>query len=937
MSLSPARRLRPGRYAAVALAVAALTAGGTLPAVAAPSAHHDAAPSVPPLFHMRAAVPAGFQQVQLALAPRDAAGLAELARIAPSVPAASREQQRLAALAGPERAGQVAAAAQRLGLTLISTTETGVTVAGPPALVRALFGSARANHPDLPTAQDLPLLPASLRGLVLVASGGDETRPAFRPRAEPRNSADGSLSQAEIQRVFGVPASQTPPTAGSPVVATLQFSTWNDGDLATYTATNQIYGSASYNPVTSGGYTAVSVDGGTTDSSGSGEVALDQEAIATMAPGLRQRAYVIPNNSPSGQADAINQVAHDAPGQHILALSTSWGNCEADAYSGPSDPQLAVDEAAVDNAIAAGVTVFAPSGDDGSADCPSTHAGEQVDSPASFPQVVAVGGTSVQTANGTTTQTAWSCDGGSTSCSGGGYSTLFPRPSYQDSVVTKDHRGIPDIAMVGDPSTGIDAYDSNAVANGGCGGACGPTGGTSLATPLAAAALAAILAQHGQTTGRGDIHPLLYSAPSGAFTDITSGSNGAFSAATGWDAVTGLGAPLWSTLLTPPVGTTPYVPVTPFRVVDTRDGTGGVSDGVLQPGQSYPFSLPGSGLPSGQAAYAFNVTAIAPAGPGNLRLTPACGGGSGTTSSLVNYQPGATAANFVIVPNSPTCNAFSLVSSGSAANVAIDAVGYYTSGFTGTGPTRIVDTRPGATNQGGVTGPIPAGTSAAFQVAGVAGVPANAAAVAINVTAVGPTAGGNLRVYPDAGAGGTPPNASNINYVPGVTKAVFDVVPLPADGKIDVYTAGSPVDVVLDVAGYFPAGGGALTTAAPTRVLDTRGVDGAPTQGLPSPLATGTAYPVTVTGGRTGVPGTATAVLVSVTAIGTQAPGSGNLRLYPHGQGLPTVSAVNYLGIGTTVANFAIVTVGSGGQIDLYTAGSPVDAAVDVLGYVPGG
>ncbi|HEX7354920.1 MAG TPA: S53 family peptidase [Mycobacteriales bacterium] len=944
MPLAPVRTGRR-RYGLLAAAVAALTVAGLVPALA-PAAHAATAPPLPPLYNARDAVPAGFQQVQLELKPRDQAGLAELARIAPTVPAAQRQAQRLEALAGPDRAGQVASIAQHLGLTLIATTDTSVTVAGTPDLVRSLFGSARENHPNLPTAQALPTLPASLQPLVLVAAGGDETRPAYLPQASrPRNTADGTLSQAEFQRVYGVPASQTPPTATSPTVATLQFSDWNDGDLATFTQQNKTYGSASYNPVTSGGYTRVTVDGGNTDFSGSGEVALDQESIATMAPSLRQRAYFTSNSLATGQADAINQVAQEAGRYHILTLSTSYGNCEADAYPGGlTDQTLQADQDAINNLIAAGVTMFAPSGDNGSIDCPNDHPGQNtVDVPAALPTVVSVGGTNVQTGGSSTTQTAWGCTTAGTACAnacasqsnggctGGGYSAIFSRPAYQDSAVTNAMRGVPDLAMDGDPASGLDTYDSNPAATGGCGGQCGPNGGTSLATPLAASAMAAVLAARGATAGLGDIHTLLYQAPATAFMDVTSGSNGAFSAGPGWDPVSGLGAPMWSSLLTMPVGTTPYVPISPFRVVDTRDGTGGVNSGALQPGQSYTFSIGGTGLPTGQKAYAFNVTAIGPAGPGNLRLTPGCGAPAGT-SSLVNYQPGATVANFVVVPNAATCNAFTLVSAGSAANVAIDAVGYYTSGFTGVGPTRIVDTRSG---QGGTTGPIAAGTSASFQVAGTAGVPATATAVAINVTAVGPTGGGNLRVYPDAGANGTPPNASNVNYIPGVDKAVFDIVQLPADGKIDVYTAGSPVNVLIDVAGYY-TDTSAVVPAAPVRVLDTRGLNGAPAQGLPSPLAANTPYAVTVTGG--GVPANAAAVLVSVTAIhAASSTGQGNLRLYPAGQSLPNVSTVNYVSPTADVANFAIVKVGTNGQLDIDSAGSPMDVALDVVGYVPGG
>lgn len=523
----------------VGLAVLAVVGAGVATAVSrsASSGGDESGTVVPPAI-ARAAVPAGSEEVSLALMPRDQTGLAQLALIAGTLPPAEREARRQAALPGAARAAKVVTAAQALGLTVISSTDTSVAVAAPPARVATLFGSIG----DDATPQTLPRLPASLTGLVLAAGAVDDSHPKVRPR----NNPDGSLSQAELLHVFGVPTASAPPTASSPTVATLQFSDWHPGDLTTYVQTQHIYSSASYDPIADGGFTAVSVDGGSSgDFSGAGEVSLDQEAIATMAPGLRQRAYFVPDSNPMGQADAINQIANDAAAQHILTLSTSYGSCEADTYTGPDDPLLAVDRNAINNALAAGVTFFAPSGDDGSADCPDTHPGAtQVDSPASFPNAVAVGGTSVHTGAAGTTQTGWSG-------SGGGYSTLFPRPSYQDGVVSAAQRGLPDLAMDADDATGLDQYDSTPTSADGCAGSCvgSPVGGTSFATPLAASALASVLAARGDTTGIGDIHALLYGAPAGALTDITSGRNGAFSAGPGWDPVTGLGAPFWSRLI----------------------------------------------------------------------------------------------------------------------------------------------------------------------------------------------------------------------------------------------------------------------------------------------------------------------------------------------------------------------------------------------------
>ena len=104
------------------------------------------------------------------------------------------------------------------------------------------------------------------------------------------------------------------------------------------------------------------------------------------------------------------------------------------------------------------------------------------------------------------------------------------------------------------------------------------------------------------------------------------------------------------------------------------------------------------------------------------------------------------------------------------------------------------------------------------------------------------------------------------------------------------------------------------------------------------PIAAGGTLSVNVTGGTSGVPADAQAVLVSVTTIhAAGGTGYGNLRVFPAGSPVPDSSNINYVSTTSDVANFAIVQVGTGGQISLYSDGSPINATVDVLGYVPAG
>jgi kumamolisin len=124
---------------------------------------------------------------------------------------------------------------------------------------------------------------------------------------------------------------------------------------------------------------------------------------------------------------------------------------------------------------------------------------------------------------------------------GGGVSDYFSKPDYQNQAnvpppqAQTGGRGVPDVAGDADPVTGYKVLID---------GAQNVVGGTSAVAPLYAGLFALInelLVKQGKPRA-GYIHPVLYRNPQ-AFHDITSGNNGAFSAAPGWDATTGLGSP----------------------------------------------------------------------------------------------------------------------------------------------------------------------------------------------------------------------------------------------------------------------------------------------------------------------------------------------------------------------------------------------------------
>src|SRR4029077_1909512 len=148
-------------------------------------------------------------------------------------------------------------------------------------------------------------------------------------------------------------------------------------------------------------YKAVFVDGGAPDDPGGGDIEanLDQQSILSTAPSANQHAYFAPN-SDAGFNDVFSAVLDDvlgtshatAPDPHIVALSASWGLCEN--QNSPS--AITALEPILKSLLAAGVTVFASSGDSGIYDCGGTPA--DVDYPASSPSVVGVGGTNLSAA-----------------------------------------------------------------------------------------------------------------------------------------------------------------------------------------------------------------------------------------------------------------------------------------------------------------------------------------------------------------------------------------------------------------------------------------------------------------------------------------------------------------------------------------------------------
>jgi kumamolisin len=284
--------------------------------------------------------------------------------------------------------------------------------------------------------------------------------------------------------------------------------------------------------------TTVSVDHGKNHPTGDpngpdGEVMLDIEVVGAIAPQADIAVYFAPNTD-AGFLDAVTTAIHDATNKPSV-ISISWGGPE----SSWTQQSMTAFDSAFQAAAAMGVTVCVASGDNGSSDG-VTDGANHVDFPASSPHVLACGGTSLQVSGNTiTSESVWN-DGAQGGAGGGGVSSVFPLPAWQDGLQTTltaggtqalAMRGVPDVCGDADPETGYDVRID---------GTDTVIGGTSAVAPLWAGLIARINATKGSPVGF--MNPTLYAARAG-LRDITQGNNGDFAAGSGWDACTGLGSP----------------------------------------------------------------------------------------------------------------------------------------------------------------------------------------------------------------------------------------------------------------------------------------------------------------------------------------------------------------------------------------------------------
>ena len=386
-----------------------------------------------------------------------------------------------------------------------------------------------------------PVVPAPLRvevsefGRILGYTPHRESKPAKPPLEVP----DQGLTPGGLLRTYNATPLRDKGFSGKgQTVVVFAFDGFDQADLDMFATTFNL---PKFTPDVVGGQ----------PENRRGEATMDLEAIHAIAPDAKK---VLVNARPTVEGDGsyekIAAMMEDAERRYpgaVWSFSIGWG---CDKLITAAD--LAPVRAALAKAHKKGTTAFNASGDLAGLECkggqewsaPPSSNDVGLDAVASMPEMTDVGGTTLSTdgSGGWLAEQAW-FDPPLSQGTGGGVSSLFKRPEWQQNVTMTTGAGqrlTPDIAAVADPFTGVKIVFNQQVIVG---------GGTSLSAPVWAG-LTTLMNEY--LLGRGghligDLNPLLYhvaeGAPFPAFRDITLGGNAVATAGPGYDLVTGLGTP----------------------------------------------------------------------------------------------------------------------------------------------------------------------------------------------------------------------------------------------------------------------------------------------------------------------------------------------------------------------------------------------------------
>ena len=292
-----------------------------------------------------------------------------------------------------------------------------------------------------------------------------------------------------------------------------------------------------------------------------------------------------------------------------------------------------------------------------------------------------------------------------------------------------------------------------------------------------------------------------------------------------------------------------YFPVTPTRILDTREDDDALFGAKRTDANGETFSLKVTGrdgVPENNVlAVAVNVVAVQPQARGSITARPT-GASSASTTSLVNFNPASSAVgNLGIVgvgSNGSIDLQLTTPQASTNMHVVVDLYGWVaTSGHNDAGddgarvrtitPDRFMDTREAGLLPSGMSSPrrLGANESVELPIRGVGDIPnnGNVTGVIVNLTGISPTSNSRLTLTPTRPT--APVETANGNYAAFEVRGSLAIVPLSNNGSIWITAGPGSLDATVDVVGYLQTGASESTDAgrvvpleSPFRSFDTR-------------------------------------------------------------------------------------------------------------------
>jgi subtilase family serine protease len=587
-------------------------------------------------------------------------------------------------------------------------------------------------------------------------------------------------------------------------IALFEYLGTDLADLTTYY--KNVGQTEPYTPtlISTGGYSTSCTESGGCDDT---EQTLDMTQAMGMAPGSTMLyMYVCGNASSISDTACISAMVSTTSAPLSKQISCSWGWTPADPST--LDPYF-------EQMASQGQNFFAASGDS------SAWSSSNEAWPADDANIVSVGGTDLTTTKAAgpwASETAWADSGGGVS------PDSIAIPSWQTPVdgcsgCSKTLRNGPDVSANANFTFYVCADQTTCTAN--------EYGGTSFAAPMWAGYMA-LANQQAASNGEsiGFIDPIIYPAAEGSgygtdFHDITSGSCGKYSAATGFDLCTGWGSPNTTGIINLLAGSaTPSFTLSdsPTSLTITQ-GSSGTSTITVHDVNGFTGSvtLAASGLPSGvTAAFGTNPTT----GTSVLTLTASATATTGTSTVTITGTSGSLTATttLALTVNSSATPAFSVSASPTSVTVTQGASGTSTITVTSTGGFNSATTLT-------ATG-LPSGVTAAFSTNPVTPPANGSASSTLTLTASSSATVGTATVT-ITGTSGSTSHSTTITLTVKASSGTpnFTMTLVPSSFTVDERGSTSTTLTVTSVNGFnsavtlsvneFPSGVSATASANP--------------------------------------------------------------------------------------------------------------------------